>query len=163
MGKRYTLSEVIKVGIQSEKKLQMIYMNFSNLFMNLAEIRDFWRELSNDEKMHAKCLEQLKFNREDLFKMVDGVIQEKVASLENISVDKLLLKVKNLDDAFEIMHKLEHSEIDFMFEFLMGKSIDSQDRMEIINCKIRKHYAKFAYTDTFFKDREWRRQQIISD
>jgi len=61
-----------------------------------------------------------------------------------------------LDDAYELAHELEFSEINSIFELLAAEPVPSDNQEKLIHSIIVKHQQKILDFSHNFGDKEWR-------
>jgi hypothetical protein len=62
-----------------------------------------------------------------------------------------------LNDAYELAHELENSEVNSIFKFLTSELIPSDKQEEFIFSTIKQHQQKLLDFDRNFGDSEWRK------
>ena len=67
----------------------------------------------------------------------------------------------NLNDAYEVAHELEFSEINGIFKFLTIEVITSEERSKFMRDEITKHERKLLDFGDTFGDKTWRMQIAI--
>jgi hypothetical protein len=100
-----------------------VYFRFSHLFIDQAELRDFWWEMAKQEEQHAAILMACKA-------VIENYPDEPVdASISREKADELSSRLKahlargtpaiTVDEAFKIALQIEGSEIDTIYNKLI--------------------------------------------
>jgi hypothetical protein len=152
--------EILELAIQIEEGAASLYSSLSKRFAHVAGMPAFWHSLCVDELEHAGLLLSV-------FKSLPGEILNSMAQPEicesiNANIDlldsDLLDPVRNLDDAYELAHFLEFSEINAVFKYLSTQYISGKSRAELISSQIDVHQKKLVDFDEKYGDKNWRRQ-----
>jgi Lhr-like helicase len=61
-----------------------------------------------------------------------------------------------LDDAYELAHELEHSEVNAVFQFLATDFVPSEERTEYVVAAITRHQNKLMRFNQSHGSRQWR-------
>lgn len=151
---------IIQRAIEAEDYTRDIYRKMSQMFAHVPRVSQFWLDLSYDEARHAYTLQNIRdsLSDEQLAAAADRRILDNVASVISVQNGISLDTVETLDEAYEIAHELEHSEINHIFECLAVGFIRQQDKRQILLSELREHQNKLMAFTQNFGDREWRRQ-----
>ncbi len=153
-----TIGEILERAIRIEKTVADLYAIFAKRFSHVPGMSDFWSDLRRDEIGHMG----------ELRIVYESVPAEKLSAPESraisISVhramasvqENCLSKVKTLDDAYEIAHSLEFSEINAIFEYLTMDMVSPSSRREMIMYQVDEHQQKFVDFDKRYGDKNWR-------
>jgi len=160
-----TIDELFKRAIKIERKAGDIYKELSNLFSHIPEVSALWKGLAEDETLHMNTLQDIhkSLTQEQLSSPSDEQIWENVVKIQYLLDKDLLGQIKNLDDAYELAHELEFSEVNAIFKFLTIDLVPSEERKEFVMSEIKQHQQKLLDFDHNFGDRTWRRQINIQD
>jgi rubrerythrin len=155
-----TVGEIFELAIQTEEEAASIYASLSKRFSNVDGMPAFWHGLCQDELEHAETL--LSIYKSLSEKTLQMPAQARVC--ENMDAVQLLLKMdpfdqlQTLDDAYELAHDLEFSEINAIFKFLTTEFISGKSRADLILDQIDHHQRKLMDFDKNFGDKNWRGQ-----
>ena len=154
-----TIESLFEHAIEIEYKAAHLYEKLSKLFSHVEGLSDFWDELVNDEKQHATTLQEVKkqLTPEQLLTHSDKEIWANIASLQRLLSKDLVGAIKTLDDAYELAHELEFSEVNAIFKFLTVGFIPSDARKKHVNSHIQEHQQKLLDFSRNFGDRNWRK------
>jgi len=106
-----------------ERLVCKIYLRFSHLFLNRAELRDFWWNMGMEEEQHGAillaCKEMIE-NYEDE-ELDPAISREKAAELKEQLTSYLRKGTPSLavEEAFKIALEIETSEIDVIYGKLL--------------------------------------------
>ncbi len=158
-----TVREVLERAIQIEKRLVDLYTIFAKRFSHVPGMPNYWNDLRRDEIGHMG----------ELRVIYESLSMEKLGSSESsaisASVDRALAsvegeclsKIKTLDDAYQIAHILEFSEINAIFKYLTIDLVSATSRSEIITYQMNEHQKKLADFSEQYGDKNWRLQFSI--
>ena len=158
-----TVREVLERAIQIEKRVADLYAIFTKRFSHVPGMPDFWNDLRRDEIGHMG----------ELRVIYEALPQEKLCSAESRAISasvnralasvegECLSKIKTLDDAYQIAHDLEFSEINAIFKYLTVDLVSPSSRSGIIAYQIDEHEQKLADFDQRYGGKDWRLQFSI--
>lgn len=158
-----TTGDLFKSAIEAEQKVSDIYKEFAKLFSHVLNVAAFWTDLSEDELNHKKTLENI-YNSLSLEQIL-SVPDEKMVSM-SIKIEHELKKniigsINNLDDAYELAHDMENSEVNAVYKFLTNKFIPFQERSQFIVANIQYHLEKLVRFNHDIGDRVWRKKIVV--
>jgi len=159
-----TIKAFFERAIGFEYKAADIYKEFSKLFFHIQEISSFWQELAKDEIQHVDTLQNIRksLTIEQLLSPCDKEISIKVDITQQMLNEVSIASIKNLDDAYEIAHELEFSEMNAIFKLMATEFIHSQEREHFIVSIITEHQQKLVDFTHNFGDKCWRKEIIIN-
>lgn len=157
------MSELFDAAIDIEKRLSNLYYKLSNLFRDNSEVYNFWIKIADHEKSHCETLLLSKgcqsWDRSNTVqKNRTSVDVTDISTLELLNVvikdfERILKKeMVSLQDALEILLKIENSEINHIYSNLVQvsglrfqhKPEESHrsvyEHMKIINAFAKKYY-----------------------
>ena len=159
-GMEKTNKALFDSAISIELDAGRIYKDFERYFSHESEISAFWAGLSDDESNHAEILRDTR----DSIPLDILETEAKPAMWENISsVSQLLEKninavIETLDDAYELAHQIEASEVGAIFKFLTLEFFSSPVREAFITSEIMDHQGKLVSFTKRFGPRSWRKE-----
>ena len=159
LGSKETFGELFDQAIKMENEAASIYTEFSRLFSHIPEISAFWQGMVDDEILHAKTLEDIRksLTRQQLLSPADKDMWENVARIQRMLSKDFIGSIETLNDAYELAHNLEFSEVNAIFEFLASEFIPSQKRKEFIILQITQHLQKLSDFRRYFGGRDRRK------
>lgn len=155
-----TIGEILERAIKIEKRVADLYAIFSKRFSHVPGMSDFWSDLRRDEIGHMGELRVVyeSLPAEKLLMPESRAISLSVHRAMASVDDNCLSRIKTLDDAYEIAHNLEFSEINAIFEYLTMDLISPSSRSEMITYQINEHQQKLADFNKRYGDKNWRLQ-----
>lgn len=158
-GSGQTMDTVFAGAIEIEYKLAEIYGQFSRLFSHVQGLSAFWQGLSNDEVRHATSLraarESLAPNH--LLMPCDKGVWDNVMRIQRILNKDLVGAINTVDDAYELAHDMEFSEVNVIFKFLTAEFVPSDERKQFVHSEIAQHQRKLLDFSLKFGDKAWRK------
>ncbi|MBN2589876.1 MAG: hypothetical protein JXA96_08430 [Sedimentisphaerales bacterium] len=157
-----TANYVFQQAIKCEWKTRRLYILFSKMFESIPRVSTFWIELAKDEENHAKTLIQIQesMTKQQLNNKADkellGNIRKVLSFFKKISTDQF----KTLDDAYELAHELESSEINSVFKILATNFISDETLKEITISQLGNHVEKLIKFNENIGNRTWRKEVI---
>ncbi len=153
-----TVGEVLERAIQIEKSAADLYAIFSKRFSHVPGMSDFWKDLQRDEIHH---MGELQVIRETLpaEKLRSSESGATCASLNRALAaigDVCLSEIKTLDDAYELAHDLEFSEINAIFEYLTTDLVSLSFLRDVVTYHIEGHQQKLVNFDKKHGNKTWR-------
>lgn len=158
---QHTLEELFGRAIQVENQAGTIYRELAGRFSHHPESAALWKRLAADEKVHAEVLK----------KTLRSAPPEKLASpapaetwtavteiLHRLTRDPLA-SITSLQDAYELAHELEHSEVNTIFEFLSVDVVPGKVEREFVRTHIAEHQKNLTDFREGYRGKDWR--QVI--
>jgi hypothetical protein len=143
---KVTAAQAFEVAIAAEKAAEKLFRGLETKFARHEDVAAFWRQYALDEVQHAKWLEDLKARQtaEQLTSLVDAHTVELLQAVTSISVEKALLGVKNLEDAYQLVNDIENGETNAIFQFLLD-NFEADEQMQVfLRAQLNKHIAKLS-------------------
>jgi uncharacterized Zn finger protein len=154
-----TLGEFFQDAINIEKIAAGIYQDLAEAFAHKKDISFFWRGLREDELMHAKMLEKsrLTLDEKDLESLVDQSMLSKIQEVNKFLKENPLNQIQDLEDAYDLAHELEFSEVNVIFKFLTFDQVPWIYQEDLIENMLQIHQQKLIHFDEAFGDKKWRK------
>jgi hypothetical protein len=139
-----TVATLLELAITSEKVAEDLYLGLTQKFSHLPKVSDFWQEMGKDEVAHARGLEKVRasLTPEQLLTPADLVVLEQAKRSANFSVKDALNSITSLEEAYQLAHELEHSEINTVFEFIVAEFVAQDVQRELVMSQLREHVAR---------------------
>jgi rubrerythrin len=137
-------SDLFTIAIAAENAAMHFYRGLSRLFSHVPEVSLFWQGMMNDEALHAQALKDIRnrMTAEQLNLPADrSLISKARRELQEFAGKCDLAAVGTLDDAYEIAYDLEYSEVNAVFQAIIGESVPSDVRLKFVT-QIREHVSK---------------------
>ena len=158
-GSKDSIEAIFERAIENERKAADIYKQFSKLFSNNEEVSAFWRQLRKDEIHHANMLQDVRksLTVEQSRSSCDKELLEKVKRIQYILRNVVIESIHSLNDAYELAHELESSEVNTIFKLLATEFGPSEEWEQIVVSEINTHLQRLMDFGGDFGDREWRK------
>lgn len=155
-----TFEEILENAIEIEKSAGRLYVKFAKMFSSFPKAAEFWKEMNKDELDHAKWLIEIKESLSDkeLSSSPDYNLILKVHHINKLLDKYSAKKIENLDDAYELAHDIESSEVNNLFSLLTHKFISSEDKRRILLSEINEHQMKIIDFPKNFGDEILRKE-----
>ena len=154
-----TIERLFELSIAAEKTAGDFYAGLAQKFFHLPEVSEFWKGMAGDEEQHMRRLEAIRdsLTSSQLFVPADRAVLDAVKNAVKFSVTEMLASVRNLDDAYELAHDLENSEVNTVFELLSTEFRPSRERKEFVRSQVKGHIIKLSNFFHAFGDDERRK------
>lgn len=153
-----TLAEVIERAAALESQMREVYETFAGLFAALPEASGFWQEMAEEERIHESLLVEtlVSYPSEKLVEPAGRALVAAIDGVEETLRDALGVSIATLDDAYEVAHMLEGSEINTVFGLLTAMPPDTRSASELIAAQFDEHLDGLKEFGKTF-DREFRK------
>jgi rubrerythrin len=154
-----TVGYVLQEAAKAEWQFRRLYLKFSEMFSHISQVSTFWGELAQDEEEHARVLQKIQehLTNKQLAKAAKpellANIEKVPVILRNISLDS----IDTLDDAYEVAHEMEFSEVNSVFKVLASEFVSNKTRMEATISQLVYHQGKLMQFNENIGDRSWRK------
>lgn len=144
MSDRQSVRILFEYAIAAEHYARELYSEFARLFAADPRIGAFWQRYAADELGHARWLEQLlkKLPPETGDAPADLDKLEAARHIIRAPLPNALAKVETLEDAYQLAHELESSEMNTLFEFLLFTFADDPPATQFARDQLREHVAR---------------------
>jgi rubrerythrin len=139
-----TIQALFELAINWETQARDLYANFANLFNHEPKVSAFWIHLSKDESGHIDVLNDLlkKTPTENLLMAVGNEQWTSVTRVEGLIREASTRKVLTLNDAYELAHQLEMSELNTLFKMLVNDYIPDKEGHKFILSDVTEHIER---------------------
>ncbi len=118
-----SISELFSVSLQLERAAHILYAKWANAFAAYPEIASFWSQYAQEEAYHAKLLERARSSLSSEQLMSSTGVNSFLASFDLLqNLKEAEAKITDLEEAYQFAEKMEHSEVNALFEFLVSRS-----------------------------------------
>lgn len=141
-----TVAQAFEAAISAERAAQQLFQGLEAKFAHYEDVAAFWGQYANEEAKHAEWLEglQARLTSEQLSGPVDDHTVELLQAVAEISVEKALLGVKNLEDAYQLVNNIESGETNAIFQFLLNNFETDVQMRDFLRMQLNKHIAKLS-------------------
>ena len=151
-----TIDETFFLAIDIEHQLSELYGSLSDLFSNDRIGATLFQDLKKDELKHYHDLNSIheSLSAQILSSDADEELQKIAGRTKNV-LDQIDTKmVKNLDEALELVHQLEFSEVNETNRFLTSSFVSAEDRRDFILSEITVHQKRILDFRKGYRTRE---------
>jgi rubrerythrin len=135
---------LLEYAINWETQARDLFTDFANLFSHEPKVYEFWIQLSKDESGHIGVLKDI-LNRIPTEKRLMEVGNEQwnsVTRVEELIKEASTKKVLTLDDAYELAHQLETSELNTLFKMLVNDYLPDEEGHKFMLSDVKEHIEK---------------------
>jgi rubrerythrin len=160
-----TMSDLFTWAITAEREAQTLYLGLAERFAHEPQVADFWREMAEEERLHIEGLQQIfeSLTPQQQETPADPDTLWKAHELSQFSASKALQGIKTLEDAYELAHELEYSEVNTVFEFILTEFVGDETRRSFVITQLREHMARLLNSPTILYNSGWRRSVEAQD
>ena len=146
MPDRQSVRILFEYAIAAEHYARGLYHEFARLFAADPRVAAFWQRYSAEEMGHAAWLEQLlkKLPPETGDAPADFDKLDMARHMIKVPLAHALAKVETLEDAYQLAHELESSELNTMFEFLLFTFSDDPQATQFARAQLSDHVARLS-------------------
>jgi rubrerythrin len=136
-----TIQVLFELAINWETQAYDLYAKFAKLFSHEPKVSAFWKQLSKDESRHRKVLKGFlkEIPGEKLLAEMGNEEQRSVIRVEGLINEATTSKIQTLDDAYELAHQLETSEINKVFKMLVNHYMPDKEGHKFILSDVKEH------------------------
>ncbi len=158
-----TIGDIFDLAIEIEMKAGRLYEALAGMFAHEPAVAAFWNAMKDDEVGHAEIL------RKALAELPSGRISSAADRGMWVKLIDVKYRIdrcspddfKTLEDAYEIAHELEYSEVNGIFNLLASGLTSPDVKVELIDSNIARHQNKLLEFSHTFGGRAWR-QTVLS-
>jgi|YNPNPStandDraft_1061719.scaffolds.fasta_scaffold00158_31 rubrerythrin len=156
--------QIFEIAIAAERGAQSLYLDIVQMFSSYQPAVELWTALARDEVHHARVLELIRstFSPTALEQAVDPLLEEQVQALSRLEQKRLKASITNLDEAYQLTHELESSEINTIFEFLVHAFLPDPELETTAMQNLRDHLRRLVQAQTTLGPAEMRRRILPS-
>ncbi len=136
-----TVDHLFTLAITAENAAEAMYLVLAQRFSPYAEVAQFWREMAHAETVHGRVLERMRTRLEPavLGAPATTVILRQAQEAAREDVIAAAEAVVDLEEAFQLAHEIEHSEINTVFEFLVATFPENPATGEFLREQLQIH------------------------
>src|SRR5512139_3151607 len=146
MSDRQSVRILFEYAIAAEHYARELYSEFARLFATESRVAAFWQRYAAEEMGHARWLEQVlkKLPPETCDAPADFEKLEAARHVIKAPLANALAKVETLDDAYQLAHEMESSEMNTIFEFLLFTFADDPQSTQFARDQLHEHVARLS-------------------
>jgi hypothetical protein len=141
-----SVAQAFEAAIAAEKAAERLFQGLEAKFAHRADLAMFWHQYTRDEAQHAQWLEGLKakLTLQQLLEPVDAHIVDMLQVVAGYSVDRALLRVRNLQDAYQLVNDVESSETNAIFRFLLDNFEKDEQLRNFLQAQLDEHISRLS-------------------
>jgi len=144
--KPVTVAKVFDIAIAAECAAQDLFKGLEEKFAHHPDVADLWRQYAVEEVAHADYLSKLRAQtpEEQLAQPVEAETVRLLREVADFSAEEALQNIKNLEDAYQLVHEAEHGEVNAIFAFLLDHFEGDQAMRDFLRDQLDAHVAKLS-------------------
>ena len=141
-----TVGELFDLLIEMEKATQTFYLRLTEMFAHEPRAAEVWWLMAADEGSHAQLLERTRdaLTPEQLAAPAPPALLKSARAIIRFDPERALAGIETLDDAYEMAHAGENSEINAIFEILLSTYFPTDIQHTFIQSQLREHVDRLA-------------------
>jgi rubrerythrin len=141
-----TVNHLFSLAITAENAAEAMYLVLAQRFSSYVEVAQFWREMAHAETLHARVLERMRTRLDStvLNSAVDEKVLRQAQEALRHEVVAAACAVTDLEDAYQLAHEIENSEINTVFEFLVITFPENPATGEFLREQLQIHARKLT-------------------
>jgi rubrerythrin len=146
MSDRQSVRILFEYAIAAEHYARELYGEFGRRFAADPRVAAFWQRYAAEETGHSRWLEQLlkKLPPETCDAPADFDRLEAARHVIKVPLAQALAGVETLEDAYQLAHELESSEINTIFDFLLTTFADDPQATQFARDQLSNHVARLS-------------------
>jgi len=139
-----TIQLIFELAINWETQARDLYANFAKLFNHEPKVSAFWIQLSKDESQHIVVLKDIlnKLSTEKRLMKIGNEQWTSVTRVEGLIKEAITRKVSTLDDAYELAHQMEMSELNTLFKLFVNDYHPYEEGKKFILSNVKEHIER---------------------
>lgn len=155
-----TLENLFASAAENEVRLAQFYARVSKMFPQVPGLADFWRDLTHEEEEHGAMLREVaqSLTAEQLHSPASQILCDDLATIRGMIEKRFAQPIETLDDAYEVAHEFEFSEVNTVFKALATEFVRSDLRAKFVSAEVVKHQQKLVAFSRKFGGKAWRKE-----
>ncbi len=157
-----TIEYLIERAISWEIAARDLYVTLSEAFPSQPSVAETWRQMAIDESAHAAIL------RDTRASLPESRLAEHLGTAETALIESVegqlaqvrAAKLRTLDDAYELAHGLESSEVNTVFQLVVSFHAEDVGTEALIDAQLEEHIGRLTRLADQF-DRAARRSMVL--
>ncbi len=144
MAEESTVGELFTMAIEAERLAEVFYRRLAELFAAQPDVAAFWLIYAQEEAGHAQWLTEMRDRQpvEQLFQSAEKGMLAMAGQALAVSLDELVARVKNLEDAYQLANELEGGETNAVCEFLIDHFADNEKTQAFLRVQLKHHISR---------------------
>ena len=146
MSDRNSIQTLFGYAIAAENYAEAFYLQFERMFAADPAVAAFWQRYAAEERGHVRWLEGVlvKLPEETRTAPADVEMLETARRLTAAPLDEVLAGIETLEDAYQLAHELESSEVNTIFEFLLATFASDTEAAQYARQQLSDHVARLS-------------------
>ncbi len=138
------VAKLFEMAIDAERAAEALYHGLAAKFAHQPEVADFWNSYAAEEDKHARWLARIRddLSQEVLGASADATILETARTALQVSVERALNRIRNLDEAYNLANELENAETNAVFDFLITHFSEDDKTRKFLRSQLRDHVGR---------------------
>ena len=139
-----SIQALFEYAVAAENYAEHIYRRFVQMFAAEPKVAAFWQRYAAEERGHASWLEKLLGDLpiEAQQSPANAQMLEAARHMVKVPLDEALVRIQTLDDAYQLAHELENSEMNTVFGFLMTTFARDAQTAQFVRKQLSEHVAR---------------------
>ena len=139
-----TVQASLEAAIEFERIMGEIYAKFAKIFADQQELAQLWASMREDELVHAQILESVheKLLPEQKAAPAPQKINESIEYLYEVFTIAKNQNVQTFDEAYNVAHDFEFSEVNTVFKFLATELVADYQHPDFLDNQVDQHLYK---------------------
>lgn len=153
-----TLEALFEAAIRIEALAATMYRGLAERFAHHPQAVALWHSLAADEDMHARVLARVlaALPPDQRTSSAPAETWLSVAEILGRREREPVSSVMSLQEAYELAHEFEHSEVNAIFQFLSVDLLPGAIEAEFIRTHIAQHQQKLTDFRQAYQGEDWR-------
>ena len=146
MSNTQTVNHLFDVAIAAENAAEAMYYILAESFAAYPSVAQFWREMAHGEVIHARALERIRSRLDGaaLSAPASSEILTRATEAGRFDMAAAARAVVDLEAAYQLAHEVENSEINAVFEFLVGVFPENHAVGDFLREQLQIHIRKLV-------------------
>ncbi|MBN1659749.1 MAG: hypothetical protein JXA93_15195 [Anaerolineae bacterium] len=139
-----TINDLFEVAIAAERAAEALYDTLHDRFAAHEAVAHFWRSYAREEAGHARRLERIRDQMPagNLSLEADAEMLEMARRNLSLAQRVSTAEILTMDDAYQLAHELEHSEVNTILELLVADYAGDAQAVMLVRTQLRDHIEK---------------------
>ncbi|HSJ58973.1 MAG TPA: ferritin family protein [Anaerolineae bacterium] len=138
---RQTVSDAFEMAIATERAAEVFYEALHDRFAAHEAVATFWHSYALEEAGHAQRLRRVRENLSvtDLSLEADPELLEMARWNMSLAQKVSSAEIQTLEDAYQLAHEIEHSEVNTVFELLVAGYSEDAHALALVRNQLGEH------------------------
>lgn len=139
-----TLEQLISQSICWESQMRDLYIGYAKAFTASSVVYEFWKQMAIDESAHGAALGRIlrSMSRDRLLVPVDSGVEDMAVQCARVLEVARMTEICTLDDAYDVAHMTESSEINTVFQLVLAMSLEDEATRLLLSDQLVDHVGR---------------------